>query len=380
MSKKKPNIGIVTFPIHEAHLTPLSNFADIFGSLSNDLYIITGNAGAVLSHGRNRLHLYSISHKTGANLVTRVTNYIYTQLRICYQLAKIRRKVDLWVFPIGGEALLLPMLTAKLLRKRALLALSTSAAKLLEPKKEPFAKLLVIVVEMNRILADRIILYSSSLIREWNLEKYKHKIAIAHKHFLDFDKFQMKRELAERESLVGYIGRFSEEKGVSNLVKAIPMINGEAKFLIAGEGQLRDDIKKCLNEDKLNDRTNLVGWIQHDELPNYLNRLKLLVLPSYIEGLPNIMLEAMACGTPVLATAVGSIPELIKDNETGFIMEDNSPECIARNITRALGHPNLEGIAQDARALVEKEFTFEAAVEAYKKILSSILRGNSKRD
>ena len=276
--------------------------------------------------------------------------------------------------------MLLPMLTAKLSGKKTALALSTSVAKLLEPKKEPFAKLLVIVVEMNRILADRIILYSSSLIKEWNLEKHKHKIAIARKHFLDFDKFQMERKLAERESLVGYIGRFSEEKGVSNLVKAIPMITGEAKFLIAGEGQLRDDIEKCLNEDKLNDRTNLAGWIQHDELPNYLNRLKLLVLPSYIEGLPNIMLEAMACGTPVLATAVGSMPELIKDSETGFVMEDNSPECIARNIIRALGHPNLEGVAQDARALVEKEFTFEAAVEAYKKILSSILRGNSKRD
>ena len=380
MNKKKPNIGIVTFPIHEAHLTPLSNFVDIFQALSNEVYLITGNAGATLSHGRNRLHLYSISHKTGANVATRVTNYIYTQLRICYKLAKIRRKVDLWVFPIGGEGLLLPMLTAKLLRKRTVLALSNWPEKLLEVERVPFAKLLIVAAKMNRILADRIILYSPNVIREWNLGKHKHKIAIARKHFLNFGKFKITKKVAERENLVGYIGRFSAQKAVLNLVKAIPLIKGETKFLIGGEGQLQDNIEKSLNEDKLNDRANLVGWIQHDELPNYLNRLKLLVLPSYIEGLPNIMLEAMACGTPVLATAVGSIPELIKDSETGFIMEDNSPECIARNIVRALGHPNLEGIAQNARALVEKEFTYEAAVEAYKKILSSILRGNSKRD
>jgi glycosyltransferase involved in cell wall biosynthesis len=84
------------------------------------------------------------------------------------------------------------------------------------------------------------------------------------------------------------------------------------------------------------------------------------------------MLEAMACGTPVLATPVGAIPDVIKDGETGFIMEDNSPECIARNIIRALNHPNLEQIAQNARALVEKEFTFEKAVERYREILDSL--------
>ena len=370
---KRPNIGIVTLPIDKAHVLPLSNFVDIFHSLSNEVYLITGNAGATLSKGRNKLHLYSISHKTGVNVISRIVNYVYTQLRISYRLARISRNADLWIFPIGGEGLLLPIIMAKLLRKRTVLVHSTSAAKLLEAKREPFAKPLLLAVEMNRILADRIILYSSSLIREWNLDKHKHKIAIARKHFLDFDKFRVKKKLAERENLVGYIGRLSREKGVLNLVKAIPMIKGETKFLIRGEGELRDSIEKQLNENKLNNKPYLMGWIQHDELPNDLNRLRLLILPSYIEGLPNIILEAMACGTPVLATAVGCVPDLIKDSKTGFIMEDNSPECIARNIIRVLSHPSLEGIAQNARALVEKEFTYEAAVEAYRKILSSLL-------
>ncbi len=58
--------------------------------------------------------------------------------------------------------------------------------------------------------------------------------------------------------------------------------------------------------------------------------------------------------------------------ETGFIMEGNSPECIARNIIRALNHPNLEQIAQNARALVEREFTYEKAVDNYRKILDNL--------
>ena len=80
----------------------------------------------------------------------------------------------------------------------------------------------------------------------------------------------------------------------------------------------------------------------------------------------------MGCGTPVLATSVGGVPDLIKDGETGFIMKDNSPECVAENVMRALEHPNLDEIVKNARELVEKEFTYEAAVERYRKILENI--------
>ena len=76
--------------------------------------------------------------------------------------------------------------------------------------------------------------------------------------------------------------------------------------------------------------------------------------------------------TPVLATSVGGAPDLIKDGETGFIMENSSPECIAENVISALNHPDLEKIVKNARELIEREFTYEAAVERYRKILDNL--------
>ena len=123
---KKPNIGILTFPISEAGNIPLSNLVDILCPLSNDIYLITGNEGYTFFKEDKRIHTYGIRHGRGSNVVARVVNFIYTQLRISYKLAKITRNVDLWIFFIGGEGLLLPMLTAKLLKKNVLLALAGS--------------------------------------------------------------------------------------------------------------------------------------------------------------------------------------------------------------------------------------------------------------
>jgi glycosyltransferase involved in cell wall biosynthesis len=96
------------------------------------------------------------------------------------------------------------------------------------------------------------------------------------------------------------------------------------------------------------------------------------VIPSFTEGLPNVMLESMACGTPVLASGVGLIPDFIKDGETGFLLKNNSPQCIAENIFRALQNPNLEKITMNAKKIVEKEFAFENTVHQWKKILDTV--------
>ena len=77
-------------------------------------------------------------------------------------------------------------------------------------------------------------------------------------------------------------------------------------------------------------------------------------------------------GPPVLAMPVGAIPDVIVDGRTGFIMENNTPECIAENVIRALNSPNLERIADAGKRYVEENFTFEKAVENWRSILEEI--------
>jgi glycosyltransferase involved in cell wall biosynthesis len=130
-------------------------------------------------------------------------------------------------------------------------------------------------------------------------------------------------------------------------------------------------MKLYIEKNKLND-IEFIEWINHDELPIYLNKLNLLVIPSYTEGLPNIMIEAMACGTPVLATPVGSIPDFIKDGNTGFLMENNSPECISENIIRAINYSDINSISENGHSMVKQEFSKENTIKKWLQLFSEI--------
>lgn len=262
------------------------------------------------------------------------------------------------------------MTIARLSKKPVFLSLSGSAIFDAKFSNDPFKVPVTILSKLANSLAYFIILYSESLISFWELEKYRNKILIAHLHFIDFNTFTITTSLSKRSPIIGHIGRLSGEKGVQHFIQALPTILDDQQnlhVLVGGDGQLKQDIEPFLHEKEISTCVTLSGWSSHEDLPKYLNQLQLLVLPSYTEELPNIMLETMACGTPV-----GAIPNVIIAGKPGFIQENNSPECIAENVIRALNNPDIERISEKGRKLVEENVTFECAVARWKEVIGEI--------
>lgn len=373
--KTQKSVGILTVPIPKSGLVPLTNLIDIIYSIFGPVLVITGGAGYDCNKNNSKVKIYRVSHCENSFYLTRIFFYILVQLKISWCIIKNTKNVDLFVFFFGGDTLVLPAITTWVLRKKFTALLGGSTIKILESKNDRLSYGLMVLRFITLIFAEKIIVYSDDIIHDYSLERWSRKIAIAQRNIINRDFYKIKKDYSTRELIVGYCGRFNEEKGILKLLHSIPYICNRkqgVKFLIIGDGFLQNELEQYIFDNDLSNRIILLGWMDHEFLPDYLNQMKLLVIPSDTEGLPNIMLEAMACGTPVLATPVGAIPDIIKDGETGFIMANNSPECIEENVRRALNSPDLGKIAENGRRFVEKKYVFEKTVEQWKRIFQDI--------
>ena len=380
MIQDLPAICIISPLFHKAYIPPLHHLQRIITELSEENRMIVYQSKNIEYYSENGKDTIDVIPYTySSNFIFRLVNYIHLNVKIIQKMRRGMEKTNIYLF-FGERGLVLPYFFGKLIGKKILWLLPSNFQTMAYLENDSMTNSLKITVQkiphaICYSLADYPIVYSPNLIKEWKLEKYAKKILIAHEHFVDFTTFTVTLPLNTRPPLIGYIGRLSPEKGVLQLVRALPAILGDHKDLrvcIGGAGQLKESIKTLLEEEEISDRIDLPGWISHDELPHYFNRFRLLILPSDTEGLPNIMLEAIACGTPVLATPVGAIPDVIQDGITGFIMENNSPECIAKNVIRALNHANLSQIAENGRKFVEEHYSFERTAGNWKEIISNI--------
>lgn len=373
--REKLDVGILTTPLSAAGIPPLSEIIDVICPDAGDVYLITGGKAYARFKNDKRVRIcefreYWSTDATG-NLAQRIFRYSKMQIEAARLLAQVGKRVDVWVFFIGAECLPLAGLVAKALGRTLLIALAASVCAISDATSS-FPRVIAILQKANLRFSDRIILYAD-LVEEWNLEPYSNKVLIADHHFLPLDEFSFKNDLQKRAPIVGYVGRLSAEKGILNFVEALPKTlekRPDVRVQIIGDGTLEDEIRALVDREHLCGKVTLEGWVPHAEIPSYLAKMKLLVLPSYTEGLPGVVLEAMACGTPVLATPVGAVPCVIKDKETGFLIRDNSPEGIAEDISKSLSYPHLRETVRNARIVIERDFCYECAAEAWERALS----------
>lgn len=188
------------------------------------------------------------------------------------------------------------------------------------------------------LMCDEIIALSNSWA-EWIKENIKHPsinmIFNGSKDYLIKDDL-----VSNRENILLFMGRVGERKGIFDLIESLNSLNSEFsdfKLIIAGDGEL-DKAQKLVSKYKLDKKIIFKGWIGENEKIELLNKSKVFILPSYNEGLPIGILEAMSAKLPVISTYVGGIPETVIDNETGLLFNAGDKEILKDHIFKILNN------------------------------------------
>jgi glycosyltransferase involved in cell wall biosynthesis len=175
--------------------------------------------------------------------------------------------------------------------------------------------------------------------------------------------------------LVLSIGRLEERKGQGYLIEAWAAVHRRepsARLVLLGDGPTRPELERKARELGLQDCVRLGGF--QARVAEYLDAGDALVHPSLTEGMPNVVLEAMAAGKPVVATRVGGIPELVADGESGLLVAPRDPAALADALIRLIREPGLAAeLGRNARCRARERFSVGAMVEATEAVYRSLL-------
>ncbi len=380
MSESK-SVCVVTHPLGSAGENATESLLDILTAIRSVSLVVPGVATDSGLRTRDDLTaIVDVSVGEPADSIpVAAVQFVLHQLRL--STAICRRDEPILLF-YGSTAYLLPIITATLLGRTVILQPRGDVPLTLRLHWEQrvpkgVARLLVGMVRLlewiGYWLSDAIITYTSSMANELGLDRFAEKVYSQGARYVDTEMFYPRIPFAERESVVGFVGRLDEEKNVRLLATVAKQLPPEVQFRFVGDGELRAELERDLSEEINQGTVEFTGWVDHEEIPQELSELQLLVLPSEpTEGLPTVILEAMACGTPVVATAVAGVPDVVREDETGFILDEPAAETIVNAITDAIQQGDLNEISENAQLLIATEYGFDAAVNRYTTILDQI--------
>jgi glycosyltransferase involved in cell wall biosynthesis len=174
------------------------------------------------------------------------------------------------------------------------------------------------------------------------------------------------RRLDDRDSTLLFLGHVLRDKGVYDLVRAFARVATRfprTKLVLGGTGDL-EGVQQLAAQLEISDRLSCPGWLGPDRKSAALASSLIFLLPSYHEGMPMAVLEAMSWGLPVIATPVGGIPQVIDHEVSGLLVAAGDIEGLARQIERLLADTALrERLGANARARIEADFSLRDALE-----------------
>jgi glycosyltransferase involved in cell wall biosynthesis len=200
---------------------------------------------------------------------------------------------------------------------------------------------------------------------------------------IDVAPFELARQTLEtdaqetRSLVVGMVGRLVKEKGCEYFLRAaadvLPRFPG-ARFILVGDGPERASLEQLARELKLRIGQNIEFWGHRDDMPSVYACLDICVLPSFAEGMPMTVLEAMAGGKPVIATRVGEIPQLVNPGVDGLLVSPGDVDELSAAIIRLMGDTNLRRrMGANGQQKARKSFSADGMARSYSALYHQIL-------
>lgn len=175
------------------------------------------------------------------------------------------------------------------------------------------------------------------------------------------------RGIQDNEQVMFTASRLVKKNAVDVVIQALTMLPATTKLVVAGEGPLREELARLANVLKVSSRVLFLGTIPHEQLPMWFHAADVFVRPSRSEGFGNVFAEAMAAGAPVIATGVGGIPDIVKDNETGLVCAVDDPQDLAHKVKKILTEPALrERLVERGKAMVQDHYTWDCVARRMK--------------
>ncbi|WP_207540776.1 glycosyltransferase [Sabulicella rubraurantiaca] len=190
---------------------------------------------------------------------------------------------------------------------------------------------------------------------------------------IDLDVFKPRSPAAASQDLVvGYVGRMSPEKDPLRFVSLAEAVHArlpDVRFQMYGEGAMADEVRARVAAGSAPAAIDFRGYVPH--VRDALHAVDVLVVPSKVDGRPNVVMEANACGIPVLGTRVGGIPELIEHGANGFLLSDDAEAQVADLVRGWIAEPSsLVNLKRRCRLVAEERFDRRKMMDAYARVFA----------
>lgn len=182
--------------------------------------------------------------------------------------------------------------------------------------------------------------------------------------FKEGNRTQIRNELgiAKGDKILIFIGSLSQAKGIFELIAAFTHLNSDKSnlhLLIIGSGMARIKIQNYVDSHNIANKVHIIGDRPYNEVPKYLSASDIFALPSYNEGLPNVVLEAMSCSLPVVATRVGGIPEAVENGKSGILVPMKDVDSLIKAIDYLIKNDSVaKEMGIKGRKIIENNFSW----------------------